>query len=157
MKDNNQKVKNILVKVSGDVIKNNYFTEFVTDLATQYFVVVVVGGGTEISERLSKAGYEIIFDDIHGRVTESWEERKIARDVLEKKAKALQDFFVGKGVFVVPSVINIAGVTCHINGDNYIKSAYLGFDKLYVFTLKDRVEQKKQIFKGYPKVEIISV
>ncbi|VAW32686.1 hypothetical protein MNBD_CPR01-544, partial [hydrothermal vent metagenome] len=131
--------------------------EFVINLAKKSFVIVVVGGGTEISERLSKAGYEIIFDDIHGRVTESWEERKIARDVLEENAKKLQDFFVGKGVFVVPPIIDVAGVTCHINGDNYIKSAYLGFDKLYIFTLKDRIKKKEQIFKNYPKVEVISV
>ena len=157
MKKNNQKVKNILVKASGDAIENDYFKKFVTNLAKKSFVIVVVGGGTEISEKLSKAGYEIIFDDTHGRITESWEERKIAREVLEKNAKILQDFFVGKGIFVVPSVIDIAGVTCHINGDNYIKSAYLGFDKLYIFTLKDRVKKKEQIFKDYPKVEIISV
>ncbi|MEA1926164.1 MAG: hypothetical protein U9M90_02870 [Patescibacteria group bacterium] len=157
MKEKSQKVKNILVKTSGDVIKNNYFKKFVTNLAKKSFVVVVVGGGTEISERLSKAGYELFFDDIHGRITESWEERKIAREVLEKNAKILQDFFVGKGIFVVPSIIDIAGVTCHINGDNYIKSAYLGFDKIYLFTLKDRVKKKEQIFKDYPKVEIISI
>ncbi len=157
MKNNSQKVKNILVKVSGDIIKNSRFAKFVIDLAKKYFVVVVVGGGTEISERLSRAGYKIVFDDIHGRITESWEERKIAREVLEENTKVLQDFFVGKGVFVVPAIIDITGVTCHINGDNYIKSAYLGFDKLYVFTLKNRVVKKKQIFKDYSKVEIISV
>ena len=157
MQENNQKIKNILVKASGDVIENNYFKKFVTNLAKKSFVVVVVGGGTEISEKLSKAGYEIVFDDMHGRVTESWEERKIAREVLEKNAKTLQDFFVGKGIFVISSVIDVAGVTCHINGDNYIKSAYLGFDELYVFTLKDRSKKKEQIFQDYPKVKVISV
>ncbi len=157
MKENSQKVKNILVKASGDVVENNYFKKFVTSLAKKSFVVVVVGGGAEISEKLSEAGYKVIFDDIHGRITESWEERKIAREVLEKNAKILQDFFIGKGVFVIPSIIDAAGVTCHINGDNYIKSAYLGFDKLFVFTLKNRVKKKEQIFQDYPKVEVISI
>lgn len=157
MKKDNQKIKNILVKASGDVIENNYFKKFVINLAKKSFVVVVVGGGTEINKKLSEAGYEIIFDDKHGRITKSWEERKIVRDVLENNAKILQDSFVGKGIFVIPSVIDIAGVTCHINGDNYIKLAYLGFDELYVFTLKDRVEKKEQIFKNYPKVKIISI
>jgi len=91
------KVKNVLVKVSGDVIENDYFKKFVINLAKKSFVVVVVGGGTEISERLSEAGYKVIFDDIHGRITESWEERKIAREVLEKNSKVLQDFLLEEG------------------------------------------------------------
>ncbi len=150
-------IKNVLVKVSGDVKNKQKFKDFVIKLAKKAFVVIVVGGGTEISEKLTDAGYKIIFDDKHGRVTETWEERKIAREVLEKNAKKMQDDFVGKGIIVTPSIIDIAGVTCHINGDNYIKAAYLGFDELYVFTLKDRKDAKKEIFKNYEKVKIITV
>ena len=150
-------IKNILIKASGDVFKSDAFKYFATQKAKESFVVIVVGGGTEISKRLEAAGYTIAFDDVHGRITESWEERKIARDVLEENAKKLQDDLVGTGVFVVPSIIDIAGVTCHINGDNYIKSAYLGFDTLYVFTTKERVKAKSKIFKGYPKVNIRAI
>lgn len=152
-----QEIKNILVKASGDIKNKKSFKNFVIDLAKTSFVVVIVGGGTEISERLTKTGYDIRFDDIHGRITETWEERKIAREVLEKNAKNLQDAFVGKGVIVLPSIIDIAGVTCPINGDNYIKAAYLGFDQFYVFTLADRVDAKKNIFENYPKVNIVGI
>ncbi len=151
------KVKNVLIKASGDIINDKRFKDFAIRLAKTSFVVVIVGGGTEISKRLIEAGYEIRFDDIHGRITESWEERKIAREVLEENSKKLQDTFIGKGVFVVPSIIDVAGVTCHINGDNYIKSAYLGFDELYVFTLKNRRQEKEKIFKKYSKVEIVAI
>lgn len=152
-----KKVKNILIKVSGDVKDNKRFREFAINLAKNSFVVVVVGGGTEISKKLKEAGYDIAFDDVHGRITETWEERKIAREVLEKNAKNLQDSFVGRGIIVVPSVVDIVGITCHINGDNYVKSAYLGFDELYVFTLKKRETTKKEIFKNYKKVKVISM
>ncbi|XLQ19893.1 MAG: hypothetical protein ACKUBY_04900 [Candidatus Moraniibacteriota bacterium] len=154
MSDN---VKNILLKASGDVFKSKDFKHFATELATKSFVVIVVGGGTEISKRLEAAGYTIAFDDVHGRITESWEERKIARNVLEENTKKLQDDLVGTGAFVIPSVIDIAGVTCHINGDNYIKSAYLGFDELYVFTTAERIEAKSKIFSSYPKVKVRAV
>ena len=36
-------------------------------------------------------------------------------------------------------------------------AVYLGFDELYVFTLKDRSKKKEQIFQDYPKVKVISV
>lgn len=150
-------IKNVLIKASGDIFKNETFKFFVTEVAKKSFVVIIVGGGTEISRRLEMAGYSIVFDDIHGRITESWEERKIARDVLEENTKKLQDDLVGTGAFVVPSIIDIAGVTCHINGDNYIKSAYLGFDELYVFTTMERLEAKSKIFRNYSKVKIRAI
>jgi len=150
-------VKNVLIKASGDVFESKAFKYFVAQKATESFVVIVVGGGTEISKRLEAAGYTITFDDVHGRITKSWEERKIARDVLEENAKKLQDDLVGTGAFVVPSIIDIAGVTCHINGDNYIKSAYLGFDELYVFTTENRLKAKSKIFRGYQKVKIRAI
>ena len=150
-------VKNVLIKASGDVLESKALKNFVTQKAKKSFVVIVVGGGTAISKRLEVAGYAIAFDDVHGRITESWEERKIARDVLEENTKKLQDDLVGTGAFVVPSIIDIAGVTCHINGDNYIKSAYLGFDELYVFTTKNRLKAKSKIFRGYQKVKIRAI
>ncbi len=82
-----KKIKNILIKSSGDVKNNKKFKDFVIKLAKKSFVVVIVGGGTEISKKLIEAGYDIVFDDIHGRVTETWEERKIAREVLKKMLK----------------------------------------------------------------------
>lgn len=118
--------------------------------------VVICGGGTEINKALEKAGYEIKYDD-HGRVTETWEERKIARDVLGAQEKELQDEFVGKGVVVVAPVLSAGSVLCHINGDNLVMAYYLGFDEIYVFTLKNRVRDKKEIFKAFPKVQIIGV
>ena len=72
----NDNVRNILIKASGDIFKSKAFKYFVTEIARQSFVIIIVGGGTEISKRFSAAGYTIAFDDVHGRITETWEERK---------------------------------------------------------------------------------
>lgn len=64
-------VKNVLIKASGDVFESKAFKYFVAQKAKESFVVIVVGGGTEISKRLEAAGYTITFDDVHGRITKS--------------------------------------------------------------------------------------
>jgi len=69
----------------------------------------------------------------------------------------LQDKFAGKSVVVVSPILYAGSVLCPINGDDLVKAYDLGFDEIYVFTKKERVEKKKAIFQGWPKVEIISV
>lgn len=156
MAENNE-VPNVLIKVSGDLAENIEFFNFVVKKAKTNYVVVIGGGGTKINQALGDAGYAIKFDDDHGRITESWEERRIARDILEQEQKKLQDKFVGKGVIVVAPILQPGSVLCHINGDNLVKAFYLGFDEIFVFTPEDRFENKKAFFTDWPKVEIVSI
>lgn len=149
-------IKNVLIKASGDVTRYPAPLEFARDKAKTNFVVFIPGGGTKISTTLIAAGYDVKFGE-QGRITETWEERKIARDILEQEEKALQDMFVGTGVFVKAPLIEVGSVLCHINGDNFVKALYLGFEEIYVFTLKDREQQKVKIFADYPKVQIIGL
>ena len=149
-------IKNVLIKVSGDVINSDEFFDFAVDKAKKNYVVVICGAGTKIGKVLEERGYNTRFNE-HGRVTKTFEERKIARDVLEYEQRKLQDKFLGKGVDVEIPVIKLGSILCHINGDSYVKASYLGFDEIYVFTLGDRVGKKKNIFNGYPKVKIIGV
>lgn len=150
-------IKNVLIKVSGDVSGDQSFVDFVTKEAKENYTVVICGAGTKISEALRDAGHDIKFSDSHGRVTETWEERQIVRKVLEEEERKLQDVFVGKGVIVEAPMISVGRVLCPINGDNYVKAAYLGFDETYVFTLKDRAKVKEEVFENFPKVKIIGV
>jgi len=150
-------VKNILIKVSGDVSSNQLFIDFAIRKAKGNYVVVICGAGTKISDALKKSGYEIKFDDNHGRITETWQERQIVRSILEEEERNIQDIFVGKGIIVEAPIISVGRVLCPINGDNYVKAAYLGFDEVHVLTLKDRVKSKEEIFVDFPKVEIIGV
>ena len=150
-------INNILIKTSGDTSDSYEFQRFTEEKAKNDFVVVICGGGTKISKALSDAGFEIKFDDLHGRITNSLEERLIIKNVLDAEQKRLQDKFIGKGISVVAPLLDAASVLCPINGDNLVKAYYLGFDEIFVFTLKERTEVKKEIFKNYPKVKIIGV
>lgn len=149
-------VKNILIKASGDITKNKVFLDFVKSKAKTDYVVLICGAGTKIGEELEKSGFNIKFNE-HGRVTKTFKERRIARNVLENEQKQLQDKLVGVGVVVIVPIVYVGNVLCHINGDNHVKASYLGFDEIYIFTLKDRVEKKKEVFKDYEKVEIIGL
>ena len=149
-------MKNILIKSSGDVSDNKKFYDFAVYQAKRNYTVVICGGGSKINNALEKEGYKIKFDK-HGRIMKTWEERKIAREILEQEEKRLQDKFVGTGVNVIPPLLNAYSVLCPINADNLVKSFYLGFDEIYVFTTKERIKNKEKIFKDYPKVKIIGL
>lgn len=150
-------MKNILVKGSGDIIDSPQFFNFVVKKARDNYVVVICGGGTKISAALEKAGYTIEYDALGRRVTKTWEERLIMRDVLEYEEKKLQDKFVGKGVIVVPPILYAGSALCPINGDDLVKAYDLGFDEIYVFTKEGRIKNKQAIFQEWPKVKIIGV
>jgi hypothetical protein len=49
----------------------------------------------------------------------------------------------------------IGDVECHINGDTMLLTSYVGFDRLYAITTENRVELKKKMFDGLPKIQII--
>lgn len=150
-------MKNIIVKGSGDITDSQQFFEFVVEKAKENYVVVICGGGTRISAALEKSGYIVEYDELGRRVTKTWEERIIMRDILEHEEKRLQDKFVGKGVIVVPPILYAGSALCPINGDDLVKAYDLGFDEIYVFTTKGRIEKKKAVFKEWPKVEVIGV
>lgn len=150
-------IKNVLIKGSGDVTQKQLFLDFCRDQGARHYTVVIPGAGTQGTKALKRAGYEIRYDERHGRITETWEERRIMRDVLELEEKRLQDRLVGTGVHVVASILYAGSVLCHINGDNLVKAWYLGFDEIYVFTAKDRLKDKEEIFAHYPKVRVVGL
>lgn len=147
-------MKKVLEKISGDLNKHQTFLSFTERKARENYVAVITGGGTQINEALRRAGYQVQFDE-HGRVTATSIEREIARDVLEKEAKKLKNRFLGKGIVVLRPFLYAGSVLCHINADNLVKAYYLGFDEIYVFTLKERTKAKEKVFADYQKVKII--
>ncbi|MDD3072570.1 MAG: hypothetical protein PHH17_01820 [Candidatus Pacebacteria bacterium] len=149
--------KNCLIKMSGDTI-NIDVLHWIKELSQKYFVVVCVGGGTQINEAFTTAGFPIGEFGPLGRETKKLEERQLARNILEKNQAEVQDRLANLGVHasVVIPVINIGTVLCHVNGDQFILSAYHGFDVLYIVTTKEREEKKKSLFSRYPKIQIIS-
>ena len=76
-------IENILIKASGDVIDREEVLGFAKEKAKDNYTVLVCGAGTKIGEALKSQGYETSFDN-HGRVTESFEERKIIEHTIKK-------------------------------------------------------------------------
>ena len=150
-------MKNILIKGSGDVTDSPIFFDFVVKTATENYTVVVCGCGTKINSALGKAGHIIKFDKLGRRITSTWKERMIMRYILEREEKRLQDKFVGKGVIILPPILYAGSVLCRINGDDLVKAYELGFDKVYVFTTKERLENKKKIFQDFLKITVLTV
>ena len=131
--------------------------QWIKNLSKKYSVVVCVGGSTQINKAFEKAGFPVSKFGPLGRESKSLKEKKLAKDILKKNKIELQNRLkvIGTRTKVVTPVFKIGNVLCHINGDNFVLLAYLGFDILYVVTVDERVEQKKEYFKPYPKIQVV--
>jgi len=149
--------KNYLLKLSGDLVSDESI-ELIRGLAKVAHLTICVGGGKQINERFEKYGYDIKFG-ILGRESETLVEKQMARDVLEMNQALLQDMLESKGIAaeVVIPVMYVGTVMCHVNGDQYILSAYNGFTLIYIATTPERVEAKEEKFKEYDKIKIVGI
>lgn len=152
------RVANVFVKVSGDMYKSEEFIKWIIRLSKQYFVVICVGGGTQINKMLKERGVDEIPHGPLGRELETFELRQAARDVLEKNQAELQDILAKRKTVAAVEipVYNIGTVLCHINGDLALQMAYLGFDLLFAVTTEDRMEKKKEQFAHLPKIQVVT-
>lgn len=144
--------KNAFVKVSGNLLGKREVIEWLRKVSKNYFIVICIGGGEQINEAFRKKDFSIKFGPL-GRITKSLEEKQFARDILERNQTLVQDLIDGEGISaqVVIPIRDIASVLCHENGDLMILSAYNGFDKCFILTLKERVVKKKLWLKQLAK------
>ncbi len=149
-------MKKILIKVSGDVNTNRVFLDFVNKKSKENKIVVICGAGTQINKALIKHGYKINFGK-HGRIIKSSKENEIVKKVLEEKKEKLKEKLNNNKVHIKMPFLYINDIFCHVNADKLVKTYYLGFDEIYVFTLKERIKNKEEIFKNYSKVKIIGL
>ena len=149
--------KNCLVKFSGDVFLRDDVLNWIKVLTDEYFVVICVGGGTQINEAFAKKGFPVGNHGPLGRETKGFGERQLARDVLELNQCELQGKLAELGIHasVVIPVIDIGKVFCHVNDDLFTLIAYHGFDAIYVVTTDDRVSKKEELFAPYEKIKVI--
>ncbi len=151
--------KNLFVKVSGDLYQKPSFIKYLRTVTRKYFTVVCVGGGTQINEAIAEKGIEPGPHGPMGRELPSFELRQVARDVLERNQTELQNTLASleiNAVVIIP-VLDLGSVLCHVNGDEMVKTAYIGFDRLVVITTKDRLEKKALEFRGLDKVKVIGL
>jgi len=149
--------KTAFVKVSGDLISRPDVVEWLRSVASTRYTVVCVGGGTQINEEFRRRGLKIEFGPL-GRRTNTFTERQLAKNVLEDNQAMVQDLLFEKGIYasVEIPVLNIGSVLCHVNGDVFVRAAYLGFDDLYVLTYESRKADKEKGFEGLRKVNVVS-
>ena len=145
----------VLIKTSGDLTDNPETIEFIrrqSEIADH--VVVLVGGGTDITDALGREGIESRFINGTGRVIESFEGRQLARKILEENQKNLQDRLAGLNIHVVVEipVFNLGSVLCHANGDIIATAFSVNFDRTYVLTLPGR----DKVLEGH-NIEIIRI
>jgi hypothetical protein len=146
---------NVLIKGSGDVLGKKEFINFINRKSEHNNVVVICGAGTKINEALKNAGFKINFDKYGRRITKS-NDKLLAKVILQNEKLILQSKC--PRALALMSLLEIGNVTCPINGDDYVKALYLGFDEIYVFTLPGRMNKKKNIFgKKFEKVKIIEI
>lgn len=134
--------ENILIKVSGDLVDNPAVIDFIKERAQKAFVVILVGGGTEISNNLGAQGFGSHFSAA-GRVIPDFSGRQLARNILEKNQQKLQDRLVElqiNAVVEIP-VVNLGSVLCHLNGDHLAVAASINFNQTYILTSKGRKKQ----------------
>lgn len=115
------------VKVSGDAFRNLAFLAWVADLSQGRYVVVCVGGGTQINEELERQGMPFKPHGPLGRELETFAHRQLARNILELNAVECEDVLAAEGIHVhvtIP-VLEVGGVLCHVNGDQMVRTVYL--------------------------------
>ncbi len=151
-----------LIKVSGDAMLSEQAEELIQSYAVGEGsqVVVVVGGGTEISRQLSEAGYEIKFDERYDpprRIAPSFEEKCIIRGVLDDQVIDWRSR-VGDlpNVEVISPFETFGRVLCNINGDDLVRAICTEFDVTFVLTKQERKAKKKKTFAGLP-VKILAI
>lgn len=146
-----------LVKLTGDLADlRSDVVEWLRNLTMKYFVVICTGGGTKISGAFREKGIPFVFGPL-GREIGTFEGRQLARDMLELNQVEIQDRLAVEGITatVITPVLDIGSVLCHVNGDTFVLTAYLGYDAIFVLTLQSRLEKKRADFGGYPKIEIV--
>ena len=147
--------KTAFVRMSGDLVGNENVIDWIRGKASKFFTVICVGGGKQINEAFEEKGIAIKFCP-QGRIMSNFVEKKILRGILNKNQFRMERDLREKGILakVIIPVIEIASVDCYISGDEFARIA-VGYDKIYILTLKDRMEEKMKKFHFYQNVTIV--
>ncbi len=146
--------ENALHKLSSDVYRRDDVHDWLNRESQKYFVVALIGGGTQISETLIAAGKPLGNFGPLGRELVGLPERQLARDQLEINEAEFQDLLATKRIHIgaiIKPIMDIGGVLCHQNGDLYVLNAYLSYNIIYVLTLDKRKREKEEYYERLGK------
>lgn len=160
----------VFVKVSGDEFQSKAFFKWLEQFKGSKAVVICVGGGTQINEAFAREG--LPDDTPHGpmgRETKNYREYHLARKVLERNQQMLKQYLIQHKLHsfrVIIPMLTLGNELVHVNADQMVRNAYIGFERTFVITTPDRVENKKSEFRdilefsqpGYkPRLEIVGL
>jgi acetylglutamate kinase len=156
-KNENNMSQNIFVKISGDLIDTEKVFRWISKCSKRGKIVICVGGGTQINNALAEAGIPFRKHGPLGREHQSEAEKTIAEKILAKNVKKMKSLCKKHSINckIIAPIIEIGGTQCHINGDQIILAAYLGYDQLFVLTTAHRVKKKQNDFRQYPKIKVV--
>ena len=114
--------KKVLVKVSGDEFRNSEFLKWIGDRSRESYVVICVGGGTQINKEFTRRGFRVKKKGPAGREPDTFEQLQVARDTVEVNAMELEDILAEQGIYVRVEVPfwNIGGVFCFYSLPRYL-------------------------------------
>ncbi len=148
--------KNAFVKVSGDLVTRRDVIKWLEGLAQTHFAVICVGGGSQINKEFERRKIKIDFGPL-GRRNKTFRERQLSRNILEKNQLKVQNRLARMGItaVVIIPVLEIGSVLCHVNGDIFVRAAYIGFDDLFVVTYEGRKVEKEKDFADLRRIRVI--
>jgi len=113
-----------------------------------YHLTLYIGGGDDTNEAFKLAKFKIEFCPL-GRVTHNLAERELSEKVLRTDQAIVQDLFDREGITVQVKIpIDLTDdVINPNNGDLLMFSKYLGNDKIFRLTTKDRVKAKRKLIR----------
>ncbi|HEY4499977.1 MAG TPA: hypothetical protein VJH70_02530 [Candidatus Paceibacterota bacterium] len=145
------------IKLSGDLLEptdneevREDLIEKIQEINQQYLSTVCVGGGTQINRMFKMHGYPILFGPL-GREFNCQEAKDLAEKILEQNRVTLDRALIARNIAatVIVPMLFIGESHCHVNGDRILLDAYHGFDRLFLFTLTERIEKKEEEFRQY--------
>jgi len=130
---------NFLTKSSGDLIKDERLYKLPSIAGASDRSVLVVGGGTQITETLKKNGIKFKFGPF-GREIKSYRGRYLAWMVLREQKALAQKKLRERGIIAEVDIpVKKEGkIIYHFNADWYAIALSVNFDRVFIVTLKER-------------------
>lgn len=132
----------LLIKISGDLIRNKAALQWIRDRQPRdYQTVIIVGGGTQINERLDDLKMKYYFKDgirVHQTHASKYQAMSVLLDnriILEKELQYRQHMFI-----VIPCIV-LKDIICHYNADDYLRLLAPSFDDGFCLTVKGRAKK----------------
>ena len=142
----------VLVKISGDLVKNHLVIEEIKKLSKTNDVTLIHGAGTQISTALKNKN--IPYGFINGIRQTTEEGLKICFEESQKARKNLEKQLAGFDVTILSPCSCINGMISNVNAEEIFRDMHEDFDEKIIFTISDR---EKPFIEGLRGVKMVRV